>query len=339
MNESNRRYILPPSDYLARFLPTEDDSSDTNYTEPSQEELTKKFTVQFHNGPSVEAAPLQTIYQLALQNGIPHKAECGAKAKCTTCSVAILEGVENCLPRNRLEREIAQHHGFDSQVRLACQARVTGPVVCRPLVIDDDDLEASEEETHAAGRESELAVMFADVRGFTELSSQHLPYDIIHALNRYFRTGCEEVDRYDGYADKYMGDGLMALFGLAKTRDTHPCVDAVEAAIAMQRRLPGLNQYLQRHLHLDFQIGIGIHYGSVVVGELGFPAKKQFTAIGDVVNVAARIEGQCKELNADILISDEVLEHLPKEHFGIHATREVTLAGKEEPVSVHSVVT
>jgi adenylate cyclase len=148
---------------------------------------------------------------------------------------------------------------------------------------------------------------------------------------------CDEIDQRHGYVDKYIGDGLMVLFGLAKGRERHPCVDAVHAAIGMQRRMPELNEYLADHLNMEFRIGVGIHYGPVVVGELGFPPKKQFTAIGDVVNVSARIEGKCKEVGSGILISDSVREHLSEQDFSIGSSVSVSLTGKDEPVSVHRV--
>ncbi|MEP4077750.1 adenylate/guanylate cyclase domain-containing protein [Haloferula sp.] len=324
--------------YLARFLSVEGGRDEGLSTEPTEEHLAKKFDVEFHGEKNVEAAPLQTVYQVAMSNGIAHIAECGGKAKCTTCRVMILEGLENCLPRNTPEREMAQLKGFAPEVRLACQTRVVGPVRCRRLVLDKADAsEAHEGGVNSAGREIPLAVMFADIRGFTKLSGEHLPYDIVHALNRYFRIVCEEIDQREGYIDKYIGDGLMVLFGLSSDRKVHPCVDAVHAAVAMQRRMPELNEYLLNHLQMEFSIGVGIHFGPVVVGELGFPPKKQFTAIGDVVNVSARIEVQCKKLGTGILVSETVREFLTDDEFSIGPPIEVSLAGKEAAVLVHSV--
>ncbi len=323
--------------YLARFV--QDDVLDEVTPDAViSSDLPKHFEVEFEGDKTVDATPLQTLYQTAIQNGIPHMAECGGKAKCTTCRVLISDGLENCLPRNIPERKMAQMKGFAPEVRLGCQTRVSGPVTCRRLVIDEEDVsEAVEGGISSAGRELPLAVMFADIRGFTSISGKNLPYDVIHALNRYFRLVCEEIDKRHGYVDKYIGDGLMVLFGLSRDRETHPCVDAVDAAIAMQHCLPKLNDYLKDHLGMDFQIGVGVHYGPVVVGELGFPLKKQFTAIGDVVNVSARIEGQCKHVGAGILVSGPVVEHVPKGKYQISEGVSVELAGKELPEMVYSV--
>ena len=326
------------NDYLARFRPSEPSLDEDEGAQPLDELLAPQFTITFEGASAVQSAPLQTLYQVALQHDIPHLAQCGGKAKCTTCRVMILDGLDNCLPRNGPERRMATRKGFLPEIRLACQTRVTGPVRCRPLVVDKMDAsQAIQGGVNAIGRETDLAVMFADIRGFTALSSEQVPYDIVHALNRYFGLVCEEIDRRDGYVDKYIGDGLMVLFGLTRNPSVHPCVDAVHAAIAMQERMPELNEYLTRNLQMTFNIGIGIHFGTVVVGELGFPRKKQFTAIGDAVNVSARIEGQCKHLGADILISDSVRAFLSDDAFTVGPATEVHLAGKEHPVAVHRV--
>lgn len=337
--ERDFSYLSAETDgYLSKFISHADPNDFGEDEGVVEEDLPRSFTVEFEGEQTVEATPLQTIYQIALQNGIPHIAECGAKAKCTTCRVAILEGLDHCLPRNLLERKMAELKGFEPEIRLSCQTRITGSAKLRRLVLDEEDaLEASEGGIKSMGREVPLAVMFADIRGFTKIASRHLPYDIIHALNRYFRVVCDKIDENHGYIDKYIGDGLMVLFGLSPDREVHPCADAVRAAIGMQECMPELNEYLAAQLGMEFHIGIGIHFGPVVVGELGFPPKKQFTAIGDVVNVSSRIEGKCKEVNAGILISSSTLENLPGEEFDIRPGISVSLAGKDDQTMVYPV--
>ena len=149
-----------------------------------------------------------------------------------------------------------------------------------------------------------LAVMFLDIRDFTSFSERNLPYDIMHALNRFFGHVGEVIDRHQGFIDKYMGDGLMALFGLNPEREQNPCDDAVSAALATMDVLDEFNGYLSRHLGAEFDVGIGIHYGPVVVGEMGFNLKRQFTAIGDTVNTAARLETATRDYPVKIFVSD-----------------------------------
>jgi adenylate cyclase len=184
-----------------------------------------------------------------------------------------------------------------------------------------------------------LAVLFSDIRGFTAFAEGNLPYDIVHALNRYFNAIGQAIDENGGYIDKYMGDGIMALFGLNPYREEHPCLDAVTAALGMLSSLRGVNDYMSAHLGHEFTIGIGIHYGTVVVGEIGFKLRKQFTAIGDTVNLAARLESETKNLEADILVSDQVRRELPPGSCRFGHSVELTLKGKSGLYKAHELLT
>jgi adenylate cyclase len=129
---------------------------------------------------------------------------------------------------------MANIKGFSPEVRLACQTRVVGPVKVKRLVHDNEDIrKAADVGRDYTGREAELAVMFADIKGFTSFAENHLACDIVHALNRYFNAIGKVIDHHGGYIDKYMGDGIMVLFGLKKDRSTSPCEDAVSAALEM----------------------------------------------------------------------------------------------------------
>ena len=131
----------------------------------------------------------------------------------------------------------------------------------------------------------------------------------------------------------------MALFGLNVDRPEHPCVDAVNAATGMLSRLRDVNEYMSEHLDHEFKIGIGIHYGTAVVGEIGFKLRKQFTAIGDTVNMAARLESETKNHEADILISDDVRRELTEGAFQFGRSVDVALKGKSGLHTAHEVLT
>ena len=151
-----------------------------------------------------------------------------------------------------------------------------------------------------------MAILFSDIRNFTPFAESHLPYDVIHILGRYFRKVGEPVLRHGGYIDKYMGDGIMAIFGLERPTPAAACLDAVAAGLRMLEALQELNVYISKQFDTEFKIGIGIHVGSVIIGEMGHPQKMQFTAIGDTVNIASRIETATKEMHVPLLISAEV---------------------------------
>ncbi|MCB1168984.1 MAG: 2Fe-2S iron-sulfur cluster binding domain-containing protein, partial [Leptospiraceae bacterium] len=249
----------------------------------------------------------------SLKNGLEHMHACGGQARCSTCRVLVLEGPENLEPRNESERSLARRRGLENNVRLACQTRPRGDVHVRRLVLDDQDYQAVRERSvRTTGREETVAILFSDIRSFTSFSEGNLPYDVIHLLNRYFETMGEVVLANGGIIDKYIGDGLMASFGLKESDAESICVRAVNAGLQMLQKLEEVNQYARKHLDYEIRIGVGIHYGPVVVGELGHHSNAAFTLIGDSVNMAARLESKTKKAGAPLLVSDAVYQNVKR---------------------------
>ncbi|MEM7182669.1 MAG: adenylate/guanylate cyclase domain-containing protein [Spirochaetota bacterium] len=252
-----------------------------------------------------------TLLDISVKHKINHMQACGGKGRCSTCRVLILKNTNNLEPMNETERRIALEKGFENNVRIACQTKITGPVTIKRLVLDNKDYsEIRERRQSTTGREDNLAILFSDIRSFTSFSEKQLPYDIIHVLNRYFQEMGESVLNNGGYLDKYIGDGLMANFGLKQTDPKSICLRAVNAALDMLQRLKKVNEYLRNHLNHEFRIGIGIHYGNVIVGELGHHSNASFTLIGDNVNIASRVESMTKKAKAELLVSEQVMEHI-----------------------------
>jgi adenylate cyclase len=268
----------------------------------------KMALIEYQNDGEFDEKDLNlTLLEMSLKHGIPHMHVCGGTARCSTCRVMVLEHPENVLPRNGLEQRLVARKGLEDNIRLACQTRVTGPVKLRRLALDDQDADlaiAVPQET--SGREARIAVMFSDIRDFTVFSERHLPYDTIHILNRYFYQMGEAILHNNGYIDKYMGDGIMALFGVDNNNPEQNCYNAVNAGLEMLYELDKLNSYLRKAFECDFKIGIGIHFGEVILGELGHPDRRSITVIGDVVNTASRIESSTKTYGIPLLISDSV---------------------------------
>jgi class 3 adenylate cyclase/hemoglobin-like flavoprotein len=324
--------------YTARFIPVDLAGSSETLDHGGPANLPKSFTIQYAGERAASAAPLQTILDVSLQNDISHVCVCGGIGKCSTCRVVVLEGLDRCLPRNQVETRMARLKGFSPEIRLACQTRVMGPITLKRLVHDEADVhDAAELGSDYAGREIPLAVMFTDIKGFTPFAESNLAYDVVHALNRYFDVVGKAVDARGGYIDKYIGDGVMVLFGLDRGRSSHPCIDAVEAAFDALDRMRPVNAYLRTHLDRTFQVAIGIHYGDAVVGEVGYKLKRQFTAIGDVVNTAARLEEEAKRHGVGLLVTDEVLRELPPEMCRIGKTVELSLRGKTGQTTAYSI--
>ena len=241
--------------------------------------------------------------ELALEHGFDVAHICNGNARCSTCRVLVLEG--DLPARNEAEEELADHLGFPSHIRLSCQLQADRDMRLRCVIKDKTDQKLLNQSNNA--EERPLAILFSDIRSFTTFSERHLPYDIVHILNRYFLTMGEAIYNHQGQIDKYMGDGIMALFGLEG--DEHPAVLAYRAALEMQEKLLKFNEYLADVFDEHFQVGIGIHFGNVVVGDLGHPKSVSYTAIGDSVNVAARIESATKGVSS-LLVSEPAYEAL-----------------------------
>jgi adenylate cyclase len=164
--------------------------------------------------------------------------------------------------------------------------------------------------THGVNAQlAEICVLFSDVRDFTTLSENMPPHIVTRFLQRYFDRMVAAVHRYDGTVDKFIGDGMMVLFG-APRRLEDPCGQAVKCALAMMSELDELNVEFQREGLPTLVIGIGINYGPVTVGNIGSSERHNYSAIGDAVNVAARVEALTKDLARKIIITESVVSRI-----------------------------
>jgi adenylate cyclase len=151
------------------------------------------------------------------------------------------------------------------------------------------------------GANQTVTVLFADIRGFTALSENENPEKIVGLLNRYFSAMSEIIFDHGGTLDKYIGDGLMAIFG-APTTTPEDALNAVRAAVAMQKRLLSLNEELGKDGFGQVSVGMGLHTGEATIGYVGSDKRSEYTAIGDTVNLASRLESNAG--GGQILISD-----------------------------------
>ncbi len=289
----------------------------------------------------VDAVPGETVLAAALRSGVPHVHACRGKAHCSTCRIEIRAGVDDCLPRGDAERALSDRLGFSPALRLACQTIATSDLVVRRLVLDDDDAvlvdQRRRDDGFAAGEERELAILFADIRGFTSFAEPLPPHDVVHVLNRYFHVVGAPILGLGGRIDNYMGDGVMALFGLDPGSAEEPVRRAVEAGLAMTAAMDGLKPYLASAYGRDFDIGVGIHFGEAVVGSIGAIGRERVTAIGDAVNFASRIESANKHLGTRLLVSDAV-RAAGRDWLTTAQSFRVPIAGKRGEFELHEVV-
>ncbi|MFM7344327.1 MAG: adenylate/guanylate cyclase domain-containing protein, partial [Tagaea sp.] len=192
-------------------------------------------------------------------------------------------------------------------------------------------------ESQSQGRELDIVVLFADLRGFTGLSAGQLPYDTVFLLNRYFAAMGRAIEASGGTVDKFIGDGVMALFGADGRRAADAARQALSAARAMGEALAALNAELAHDLKAPLRIGIGLHAGPAIVGEMGYGRAMHLTAIGDTVNAASRIEGLSKDFAAELVVSEAVFARA-----GIATgakPHEVDLRGREGKMKVYAFET
>jgi adenylate cyclase len=174
----------------------------------------------------------------------------------------------------------------------------------------------------------QVAVMFVDIRGFTAAARRRTPQEVVERLDAAFTVLVEIVDRNGGIVNKFLGDGFLALFG-APLDDP----DAPRRAVTAAREM--LAAIEQHNIRSDWplRIGIGLHLGQVVAGNVGSPRRKEYTVIGDTVNLASRIEGLNKEFGSQLLISDTVQQAIGHDVDAV-ALGDVPIRGYEQPVRV-----
>ncbi len=284
------------------------------------------------NGLELKGRPGQTILEVIRKYAIPHASLCGGRGRCSTCRVRVGAGYLKLPKPSSLEQFALDRIGAAPNVRLACQTRPLHDVQVSPLLPPDLDMDSSLRKGGVSGEEREVVAMFVDLRGSSKMSENHLPYDVLFILNRFFIEMTDALSLSYGHYAQFEGDGLLALYGLERGLK-QGCLDALQGAVDMQTRMDTLNQQLKSELKEPLIFGIGIHCGQAIVGTMGPPSAPNHSAIGDCINAAARLEGKSKELECILIVSDEVVNYAGAD-FSQFPTREVSLRGKQESVLV-----
>ncbi len=304
--------------------------------------LSPKITVTYPGNRQVRAAPGASILEISRMNGVPHMAVCGGRARCSTCRIRILSAQEHLPEMGAAETTVLTRISADEDVRLACQLRPTSDIRIEPLVPAGNTVFASRPPTDAYhwGVERHVLVMFVDLRDFTSLTENHLSYDIVHLLNRYLDAVSSAIRAEGGHVDKFVGDGVMAIFGM----DT-ALPEAARAALAACRQTGDVIADLNRDRGPQFsnplRIGIGLHAGPAILGRIGSAGETgststPITALGDVVNTASRLEAENKRLGTELCVSAAVLDLAGCALAGA-CSDEIVLRGKSEPLKVFAV--
>jgi len=293
-------------------------------------------TLTYPDGKRVSVVRGTTILEASRGAGIPHASVCGGRGRCSTCRVRIADGLDRLPEPGEEESRVLSRIGAAQNVRLACQTRPSADLEVAPLLPPTPTMrEVGRRPGYLQGQEREIAVLFADLRDFTSLSEDKLPYDVVFILNRYFAAMGLAVEESGGRIDKFIGDGVMALFGVETDHRTG-CMDALAAARRMSERLMEINAALQHDLAQPLRIGIGIHTGAVIVGEMGYGQAVSVTAIGDAVNTASRLEAMTKALGAQLVVSAPVARFAGVD-LSDFPLREIEVRGRARPLEVRVV--
>jgi len=286
-------------------------------------------------GSRVVTVPIGfSVLESSRYAGLPHASVCGGRGRCSTCRVRIARGLDTLPEASEAERRVLRRVGAPPDVRLACQLRPTRDTEIVPILTARDAL-ATYLGTERQGVEQEVAVLFADLRGFTRVAERRLPYDVVYLLNRYFQAVGSAIERAGGIVNQFTGDGAMALFGVERG-PASGCREALAAAGTMIAGVDALSRELRGELAEPLRLGIGIHVGPAVVGRMGYGDSTYFTAVGDTVHVAARLEQATKDFDCELVVSEDVLARadLDPTPFPGH---EIALRNRATPVAVRII--
>ena len=280
-----------------------------------------------------------TILEMSRIAGIPHASVCGGRGRCSTCRVRIGGRDRARLPPpSPEEQKVLARVGAPANVRLACQLRPPpGHYRVTPLLpASAGPVEAYRRQPQAHGGEHYVAILFADIRGFTSISEGKLPYDVVFLLNRYFRAdrpGHRGGRRPGRQVHRRRRDGDLR--PRTASREV-ACRQALDAARRMALALDDLNEAMSGDLDQPLRIGIGLHAGPTIVGEMGYERATQLTAIGDTVNTASRLETLTKEFGVELVVSQELLDRAGID-LGAYESHDVEIRGRQGRLAVRAV--
>jgi len=299
-------------------------------------ERRSRIRITYPDGREVQVPRGFSVLEASRFARIAHASVCGGRGRCSTCRIRVSEGFLKQPPPSVGEQKVLQRIGAPPNVRLACQLRPVEDISVTPLVpANANASDGYAQPSYLAGQERTIAVLFADLRTFTGIAEQKLPYDLVFLLNSYFETVGESISRAGGLVDKFIGDGVMALFGV-ESGPAEGCRQALAAAMRMVEQVKALSQALADELAEPLKIGVGIHCGPAVVGRMGYGPSIHLTAIGDTVNVASRLQDLTKEFSCHLVISEEVAQQagLNVSAFPRH---EITVRNRREALAIFVV--
>ena len=276
-----------------------------------------------------------SVLEASYRHRVPHANVCGGKGRCSTCRIRIIGDRAGLPSPSAREAYVLERIGAaaDPAVRLACQLRPTTDLTFVPLLPPQVGTAflGGGARMHP-GEERYLVIMFVDMRNSTQMAADQLPFDTVFIVNRFLGAVAKAVTQSGGKVNQYLGDGLLALFGIDTDAQT-ASRQALRAAAAIAGNIEDMNRELADAGRAPVRFGVGVNGGDVIIGDIGYGENVAYTALGDAVNVAARLQDMTKEFACQAVVSDEVCK-LAGFADGATATAEVHVRGRAEPVTV-----
>ncbi len=296
------------------------------------------ISLSYPNGVKVRVPRGLSVLEASLRNNIPHASVCGGKARCSTCRIRVIGDLAALPKPSRREAFVLNRvgAGVDPAVRLACQLRPEEDIAF--FLVFPPQVNAAFARRSAGirfGEEHYVVSMFIDMRRSTRLAEKRLPFDTMFIINRFLAAVSSAIESAGGQPNQYVGDGVLALFGIAKSPAV-ACAQAIDAIGKIAANVEQLNRDLADDLLEPIRFGIGVNGGRVILGDIGYRERVVFTALGDAVNVAARLQDMTKDLGCEVLISEEVCVagRISRDMF---EARELVIRGRDGPIAVRLV--
>jgi len=293
------------------------------------------ITLSYPNGVAVRVPKGLSVLEASLRNNLPHASVCGGKARCSTCRIRVIGDLTRLPKPSRREAFVLDRvgAGADPAVRLACQLRPEHDIAF--FLVFPPHLSTAGTRRSAGirvGEERYIVSMFVDMRRSTALAEKRLPFDTVFIMNRFLAAVSSAIEGAGGRPNQFVGDGLLALFGLEQDSAT-ACRQAIHAVAKIAANVEQLNHDLAHDLRESIQYGIGVNSGEVIIGDIGYREHVVFTALGDPVNVAARLQDMTKGFGCEVVISEEVCRAAGIAPDAL-TTREVTIRGRDGSIRV-----
>jgi adenylate cyclase len=295
------------------------------------------ISLSYGNGRTIRVPKGLSVLEASLRHRVPHASVCGGRARCSTCRIRVIGDCASLPAPSQREAFVLDRVGThsDPAIRLACQLRPEADLSFFQIFLPHTAAASGPSAPSHIGEERYLVSMFVDMRSSTRLAENRLPFDTVFIVNRFLGAVSQAVIECGGQPNQFLGDGQLALFGL-RTNRQNACRQALKAAAMIDANVAELNQFLNHDLREPIRFGIGIHGGEVIVGDIGYRDHMVFTALGDAVNVAARLQDMTKSVGCEAIVSEEVCttagfstDALPQQ--------EVEIRGRTEPMIVRIV--